>query len=155
MAFSSSERRLLLETINDMLAEDFSSSPMPGVGLPVYSYLWNVIVNGLPAPIYGATHFQDVAFVFDNIEGIGYAANPFANEPQSHLELADLMRKMWVHFIHYTSPNLETATIAWPKYKPGLHNTLVFDTDYEYLGYIAKDKYRKEAISYLQDHVFV
>jgi hypothetical protein len=49
----------------------------------VYSYLWNVIVNGLPAPIYGATNFQEVAFVFNNIEGIGYAANPFRNQPQS------------------------------------------------------------------------
>jgi hypothetical protein len=29
MAFGSSERRLLLETINNMLAEDFSSSPTP------------------------------------------------------------------------------------------------------------------------------
>jgi hypothetical protein len=57
--------------------------------------------------------------------------------------------------MHDTNPNLKPATIAWPKYKPGLRNTLVFDTDSEYLGYIAEDNYRKEVISYLQDHVFM
>ncbi|KAJ5900202.1 uncharacterized protein N7473_004272 [Penicillium subrubescens] len=36
-----------------------------GAGLSVYSYLWNVFVNGIPA-IYGATHFQEVAFVFES-----------------------------------------------------------------------------------------
>lgn len=125
-----------------------------GAGLSVYSYLWNVMVNGLPA-IYGATHFQEVAFVFDNIEGVGYAANPFGNKPHSYVELADLMSKMWVHFMHNTNPNLKNATITWPKYKPGVPDNLVFDTDYEKLGYIAEDNYRKEGISYLQDHVFV
>ncbi|KAL4767841.1 Alpha/Beta hydrolase protein [Aspergillus nidulans var. acristatus] len=125
-----------------------------GAGLPVYSYLWNVIVNGLPAPIYGATHFQEVAFVFNNIEGIGYTANPFANKPQSYIELANLMSKMWVHFMHDNNPNFKNATISWPKYKPGKPNNLVFDTDYDNLGYIAEDDYRVEAISYLLDHVF-
>jgi carboxylesterase type B len=133
-----------------LLVESYASA-----GLSVYSYLWNVIVNGLPAPIYGATHFQEVAFVFNNIEGVGYAANPFTNKPLSYIKLADLMSKMWVHFMHNTNPNLRNASIAWPKYTPGRPNNLVFDTDYDKLGYVAEDNYRKEAISYLQDHVFV
>jgi hypothetical protein len=52
-------------------------------------------------------------------------------------------------------PNFEGAGIAWPKYKAGKPNNLVFDTDYDNLGYVAKDDYRKEGISYLLDHVFV
>ncbi|KAK7408725.1 hypothetical protein QQX98_009082 [Neonectria punicea] len=126
-----------------------------GAGLPVYSYLWNVIVNGLPAPIYGATHFQEVAFVFNNVQGIGYAANPFEGKPRSYIKLADLMSKMWVAFIHDTNPNLRRDAIAWPQYKPSKPNNLVFDTDYRNLRYVAKDDYRKEGISYLLDSVFV
>jgi carboxylesterase type B len=133
-----------------LLAESYASA-----GLSVYSYMWNVIVNGLPAPIYGATHFQEVAFVFYNIQGVGYAANPFANKPQSYVELADLMSKMWVHFMADADPNFEGAGIAWPKYKAGKPDNLVFDTDHDNLGYVAKDDYRKEGISYLLDHVFV
>ncbi|KAK7420289.1 hypothetical protein QQZ08_010489 [Neonectria magnoliae] len=124
-------------------------------GLPVYSYLWNVIVNGLPAPIYGATHFQEVAFVFNNIHGIGYAANPFEGKPWSYIKLADLMSKMWVAFIHDTNPNLRRDAIAWPQYKPSRPNNLVFDTNYRNLRYVAKDNYRKEGITYLLNSVFV
>ncbi|KPM36118.1 hypothetical protein AK830_g10440 [Neonectria ditissima] len=133
-----------------LIAESYA-----GAGLPVYSYLWNVIVNGLPAPIYGATHFQEVAFVFNNIEGVGYSANPFEGKPQSYIRLADLMSKMWVAFIHDTNPNLRRDAIAWPQYKPSKPNNLVFDTDYTNLRYIAKDNYRKKEIKYLLDSVFV
>lgn len=36
-----------------------------------YAYLWDVLVAGLPG-IVGATHFQEVAFVFHNLNGDGY-----------------------------------------------------------------------------------
>ncbi|CEL10509.1 hypothetical protein ASPCAL13627 [Aspergillus calidoustus] len=136
-------RRLLVETYAD-------------AGLPVYSYLWDVLVNGLPSPLYGATHFQEVAFVFNNIEGIGYAANPFAGKPYSYIELADLMSKMWVHFMHDTDPNFRQASLAWPLYDTtdGEPNNLFFDTNHEDLGYVAADDYRSEAIAYLQENVY-
>ncbi|KAF7554938.1 hypothetical protein G7Z17_g2542 [Cylindrodendrum hubeiense] len=133
-----------------LLVESYASA-----GLSVYSYLWNVLVNGLPSAIYGATHFQEVAFVFNNIEGVGYAASPFTNKPQSYVDLADLMSKMWVHFMHDSDPNFDDATLTWPKYEAGKPDNLVFDTDYDNLGYIAEDDYRSEEISYLLDHVFV
>ncbi|KAL3456163.1 Alpha/Beta hydrolase protein [Aspergillus heterothallicus] len=135
-------RRLLVETYAQ-------------TGLAVYSYLWNVLVNGIPSSIYGATHFQEVAFVFNNVDGIGYAADPFANKPRSYVELADLMSKMWVHFAHDADPNFDGAALEWPKYLPGNATNLVFDTDYPRLGYVAQDNYRAEEISYLQDYVFV
>jgi acetylcholinesterase len=40
--------------------------------LTAYSYQFNAIPAGLP-PVYGVTHFQEVAFVFLNLEGVGYA----------------------------------------------------------------------------------
>jgi carboxylesterase type B len=39
-----------------------------------YSYVFNVLVNGQPNTI-GATHFQEVVFVFDNTNWLGYPQN--------------------------------------------------------------------------------
>ncbi|KAL4900479.1 hypothetical protein BDW74DRAFT_188301 [Aspergillus multicolor] len=133
-----------------MLVETYAEA-----GIPVYSYLWNVLVNGLPSPIYGATHFQEVAFVFNNVQGVGYAADPFAGKPASYVALADLMSKMWVHFMHDLDPNFAGASLSWPKYLPGNATNLVFDTDYPRLGYVARDDYREVEIEYLQENVFV
>lgn len=124
-------------------------------GLPVYSYLWNVIVNGLPNPIYGATHFQEVAFVFNNVQGIGYAANPFAGKPQTYVELADLMSKMWVSFIHGGNPNVAGELGGeWPRYTRASPDNLVFDANVTGLRYVEKDDYRPAEIAYLLESVF-
>ncbi|KAF9873224.1 carboxylesterase [Colletotrichum karsti] len=133
------------------------ASSYAGAGLPVYSYMWNVYVNGL-APIYGATHFQEVAFVFNNVKGLGYATNPFEGKPESYVQLADLMSKMWVAFIHGTDPNQCTRPwakgLSWPQYTPNRPLNLVFDANYTRLGYVAKDDYRKAEIAYMQQNVF-
>ncbi|KAM0281666.1 hypothetical protein ACHAQH_003397 [Verticillium albo-atrum] len=131
-----------------LLAETYAAA-----GLPVYSYLWNVIVNGLPNPIYGATHFQEVAFVFNNVAGRGYAANPFEGRPETYAELADLMSKMWVSFIHGSDPNVDS--VQWPAYSGSSPKNLVFDTNSDNLRYTEVDEYRKSGIAYLLDSIFV
>jgi carboxylesterase type B len=88
-------------------------------GLPSYSYLFDVTVNPLPAFI-GATHFQEVAFVFYNLEGDGYAENPFANKPDSLKDLAKTINTAWINFFVHHDPNgaggkLEDGS-AWPVY---------------------------------------
>lgn len=133
-----------------LLAEAYA-----GAGLPVYSYLWNVHVNGLPDPIYGATHFQEVAFVFNNIEGIGYANSPFANKPQSYVELADQMNKMWVAFIHDSNPNIASyKPDTWPQYTLTQPKNLVFDANVTNLHYVEQDDYRKKEISSMLLNVY-
>ncbi|TPX09123.1 uncharacterized protein E0L32_001614 [Thyridium curvatum] len=122
-------------------------------GLPVYSYLWNVIVNGLPNPIYGATHFQEVAFVFNNVNGRGYSANPFEGKPETYIQLADLMSRMWVRFMSDANPNIDGT--EWPQYTSSNPENLVFDTNKTNLRYTATDDYRKAQIRYLLDSVFV
>ena len=73
-----------------------------------YSYHFNVQPNG-PTFLIGATHFQEVSFVFDNILGDGYnnsvAVDPFANEPATLPQLASMMSRMWVSFITELDPN--------------------------------------------------
>ncbi|KAK1985568.1 carboxylesterase [Colletotrichum cereale] len=133
------------------------ASSYAGVGLPVYSYMWDVYVNGI-APIYGATHFQEVAFVFNNVRGLGYATNPFEGKPESYVELAGLMNSMWIAFIHSNDPNIFDAQqkngVVWPQYTLGQPHNLVFDTNYTALRYLAQDDYRKAQITYMQGSVF-
>lgn len=73
-----------------------------------YSYHFNVLTNGMPAEE-GSSHFQEVAFVFNNVDGLGYdtavAENPFEGMPGTFGELADTMSKMWVSFITTSDPN--------------------------------------------------
>ncbi|KAJ5886776.1 Carboxylesterase type B [Penicillium subrubescens] len=57
-------------------------------------------------PLYlGATHFEDVAFVFDNVLGQGMPSNAFDVQPaareKSYKQLGDLMSRMWMSFSAY------------------------------------------------------
>lgn len=82
-----------------------------------YSYVFNVLVAGVPNSI-GSTHFQEVAFMLDNTNGLGYPQNgnpnPFAGKPQSYTELARLMTRMWAAFISGQDPNLSGGKFAFP-----------------------------------------
>lgn len=87
-----------------------------------YAYRFNTIPYPLPLQV-GVAHFQEVAFVFDNTGGLGYAPNakPFTNAPQSYYDLAELMSKMWVSFAVEGNPNghgVEGAPV-WPVYVNG------------------------------------
>ncbi|KAM0425623.1 hypothetical protein ACHAPT_009155 [Fusarium lateritium] len=135
-----------------LLVESYAAA-----NLPVYSYRWNVYVNGLPE-ILGATHFQEVAFVFNNVRGAGYTTNPFENKPETFVQLADLMSKMWVSFIHGADPNVDSkcnsSSVAWPKYTVDKPDNIVFDVNRTGLAYVEKDNYREAEIDYLLQSVF-
>ncbi|KAI0018445.1 Alpha/Beta hydrolase protein [Xylariomycetidae sp. FL0641] len=126
-------------------------------GVPVYSYLWNVLVhNGLAAE-YGATHFQEVAFAFNNTRGLGYAVDPFEGKPETLKDLANMMSRMWVSFIHDGNPNLDGCKHSlaaapcrkWPRYTVEHPHNIVFDVNVTGLSYTAVDDYREIAIDWL------
>ncbi|EWZ33986.1 triacylglycerol lipase [Fusarium oxysporum Fo47] len=52
--------------------------------IPVWSYHWNVLVENV-SPAKGASHFQEVVFTFNNVNGQGYdtviSNNPLAGKP--------------------------------------------------------------------------
>jgi triacylglycerol lipase len=77
--------------------------------LPSYSYRFNVIPNGVSAAS-GSNHFKEVAFVMDNVQGVGYAelggVNPFAGKPESYKELAGRIAGMWASFVDTLDPNV-------------------------------------------------
>lgn len=66
-------------------------------------------VNGI-SYVYGAVHFQEVAFVFHNIEGHGYPQNGNPNpmggpERPKYLRVSQLMTRMWISFVNFGDPN--------------------------------------------------
>ncbi|RLN53789.1 hypothetical protein BBJ29_004502 [Phytophthora kernoviae] len=123
-----------------------------------YSYVFNVLVNGLTQYI-GATHFQEVAFVFYNLDGNGYenavSVNPFLNEPKTFLQLARMMTRMWASFIVDQTPNNNgVSALEWPEYTSDSPQNIVFDVNVTELAYIEPDIYRAEAIMYLHSRYF-
>ncbi|TEA12812.1 Lipase 4 [Colletotrichum sidae] len=119
----------------------------------VYSYHFNVLVNGL-APADGAKHFQEVAFVFNNTDGVGYdtavAVNPFEGKPESFKRLADIMSRSWVGFITEGDPNVNGVTnVTWPRYRVEEPENMGFDVNVSTIAYVEPDTYRTEQIEYL------
>lgn len=123
-------------------------------GIPSWSFRFDVVLPGLPGFI-GATHFQEVAFVFDNIRGDGYAANPFANNTQVLVALAKTMSTAWINFITGQDPNGHKGLglpggATWPAYNTtvggGVGQNIVW-TDKG--SYVEMDSWRAEGINYL------
>jgi acetylcholinesterase len=75
-----------------------------GAGVPAYCYRFNAIPAGIPATV-GVTHFQEVAFVMNNIHGLGYAIDPFLSKPASYFALSKLMSCSWASFVADLDPN--------------------------------------------------
>jgi carboxylesterase type B len=129
-------------------------------GVPAYSYRFNTIPNGIPFTT-GVTHFQEVAFVFDNTQGLGYGelwgtVNPYANKSESYQELGYLMSSSWASFIHDLDPNgykgRNSSTPDWPVYSNDEPENMVFDTNVTGNAFAEADTWRKEGIQFILDH---
>ncbi|RSL83738.1 hypothetical protein CEP52_016633, partial [Fusarium oligoseptatum] len=73
----------------------------------LHGIVFNVTVNGLP-PFIGATHFQEVAFVFNNLNGDGYSTNPFdgtGTYSEKAKALAKTISSSWISFFANLNPN--------------------------------------------------
>lgn len=131
-------------------------------GLPSWSYVFDVTVNGVPDYV-GATHFQEVAFVFDNTDGVGYVAapDPFANTTAAFPALAKTMSTAWVNFVVGLDPNGDaggldfpgSGVVAWPSYNAsvggGVGQNIIFDVNGSYVSW---DNFRAEGIQWMIDN---
>ncbi|KAG5961748.1 hypothetical protein E4U57_007451 [Claviceps arundinis] len=96
-------------------------------GIPSFAYRFDVRPHGLPDTL-GATHFQEVAFVFHNLDGVGYDINPFGGNDTQYTEsaraLATTMCAQWINFIVHQDPNgprgseNAPANTSWPVFNP-------------------------------------
>ncbi|KAF2828339.1 carboxylesterase family protein-like protein [Ophiobolus disseminans] len=128
-------------------------------GVSAYCYRFNAIPAGIP-PVIGATHFQEVAFVFLNLEGVGYrpaAVPPFTNKTESYRSLARFMDSSWVSFVHDLDPNAWRKSYAWsgaesmwPAYDVANPLNYVFDANVT--SYAEADTYRKEGMKLINDN---
>ncbi|KAA8615586.1 PnbA Carboxylesterase type B [Pyrenophora tritici-repentis] len=127
--------------------------------VPAYCYRFNVIPAGIP-PSIGVTHFQEVAFVFNNLNGVGYlpaAVPPFENKTESYRELANFMNSNWISFVHDLDPNAWRETTdfngteaMWPVYDVANPMDFVFDANVS--SYAEPDTYRKEGMALINAH---
>ncbi|OJJ47765.1 hypothetical protein ASPZODRAFT_151213 [Penicilliopsis zonata CBS 506.65] len=132
-------------------------------GVPAYSYHFNVLDNG-ESMYEGSSHFMEVAFVFDNIHGLGYntsvAVDPFANEPATFDQLASMMSGAWISFVNTLDPNRHSLGVngvnlqglQWPIYTVPNPRNIVFNVNVTGNAYIEPDIYRAEAIHYMADN---
>jgi carboxylesterase type B len=123
-------------------------------GIPAYCYRFNAIPAGIPPQI-GVTHFQEVAFVFLNTMGLGYApaaVPPFTGKPQSYADLAREMSSSWVSFVAELDPNAwrGNASAVWPVYDVAEPMDWVFDANVS--SYAEPDTYRKEGMALINKH---
>ncbi|KAL9575842.1 hypothetical protein ACKAV7_000005 [Fusarium commune] len=101
-------------------------------GVPTYSYYFDTVPASIDPKTLGATHFQEIPYMFDNIKGVGWDKNPFPTEPSlrnKHQDLADLMSRMWISFVVKQSPNFHQVPqigLEWPPYTNTCAMNMVF-----------------------------
>lgn len=115
-----------------------------------YSYRFNAIPTGSEF----VAHFQEVAFVFNNLNGLGYAIDPFANKSSAFTDLSDFMSKSWVTFVHDLTPNgfvgKNSSLPAWPVYSVEAPQNMVFDANVT--SHTEPDTWRAEGIKLITDN---
>ncbi|KAF5963304.1 triacylglycerol lipase II precursor [Fusarium coicis] len=95
------------------------------LGVPSYVYRFNIMPNG-HRPQGGVGHFQEVAFVFHNINGDGYDTNPFRGSgsyPTDAKAMSKTVSTAWINFINALDPNGDSGLELfngnkWPIYEP-------------------------------------
>ncbi|CAI7625060.1 unnamed protein product [Penicillium glandicola] len=116
---------------------------------PAYCYRFNVHSADTPL-LSGATHFEEVAFVFHNIAGLGYHYGlPFEGVPQSYIDLSTMMTRMWASFIHDLDPNpgVGKPPVHWDSYSVDKPVDLCLDANVT--SYMEADTWRKDGIDYI------
>ncbi|RSL42796.1 hypothetical protein CEP54_015350 [Fusarium duplospermum] len=77
--------------------------------VPSYSYFFDVAPASLNATTIGATHAQELPFVFGNSNAAGWDLDPFPKDVgliEKYLDLVEVMSRMWISFAVNKTPNL-------------------------------------------------
>ncbi|KAL3484421.1 carboxylesterase [Aspergillus germanicus] len=141
----------------------FTSSPRGGEGVskPVYSYRfdqapWNNVLELIATeePVF-ATHYAEVAFVFNVDTDVSVNATNWIGPDPAFQVLARGMARAWVSFVHDLDPNVdrdrargdrcvESQLPYWPDYALAGEN-MVFRVDG---SYVERDTWRTEQLAY-------
>lgn len=92
--------------------------------------------------------------MFNNLNGDGYAIDPFEGKGESYIELSDLMSKSWASFVHDLDPNGWTgrneSVPQWPLYETGNPLNIVWDANVT--SHTEPDTWRAEGIKLFNDN---
>ncbi|KAK4448281.1 Alpha/Beta hydrolase protein [Podospora aff. communis PSN243] len=135
--------------------------------VPAYNYRFDITNVGVPGYL-GAAHFQEIPYTFYNLDGVGYARNPFDGAPAGHVRVAREMADAWVRFFVGMDPNPslgpsgkgkgkgkgtgeeEGEMVEWPRYDAaeggGVGRNLVFDAAGSWVEW---DSWRAEGIQWM------
>ncbi|KAL2062501.1 hypothetical protein VTL71DRAFT_6767 [Oculimacula yallundae] len=137
-------------------ARRLTCSTWAAAGLDTYCYRFNTIPNGTPFPI-AATHFTEVAFVFNTLDGNGYAINPFEGKSQGYRDLSTLMSKSWASFVSDLDPNswkgrrgFVEGGKEWPKYECEDPEEIVFEGNRT--SFVGSDDYREVGMRVMNEN---
>ncbi|RDI77655.1 putative mitochondrial carrier [Venturia inaequalis] len=131
--------------------------------ITAYCYRFNAITANVNSVV-AVTHFQEVAFVFGNTQGVGYAPlnrNPFEGKGEATvaLALARFVCSSWVGFVSDLDPNgwregagWKGREVAWPRYDVGNPMNIVLDANVS--SYAEPDTYRAEGMKLINDNNF-
>jgi triacylglycerol lipase len=121
-------------------------------GLTSFCYRFNAD-NSATSWNAGVTHFEEIPFVFINLEGLGYENHggyPFRNKGPEYTDLAYTIAGMWISFVSYQDPATvgNSAGLDWPKYTDN-DDARVFVFDANVTSHAEMDSWRAEQIGYL------
>ena len=120
-----------------------------------YAYRFNADQAGFVTEL-ATSHFKEIGFVFNNIEGVGFRPDikPFEGKPQRYVDLADLISKTWVSFVHGLDPNdwegRNASVPLWSKYDSKTPEDFVFEVNRT--SGVEADTWRKEGVDLINQN---
>ena len=124
-------------------------------GVAAYSYRFNADQAGFATEL-AVSHFKEIGFVFNNINGVGFRPDikPFEGKPQRYVDLAGFISRTWVSFVHDTDPNSwrgRNASVAqWPRYILDKPENFVFEVNKT--SGVEADTWRKAGIDFINQN---
>ncbi|KAK6525129.1 hypothetical protein TWF694_005275 [Orbilia ellipsospora] len=141
----------------------FTVQTMASQNTPVWSYRFRTVSNGF-ADWLRSPHFSEVAYVFNNVDMVGYGGpgNQYPGEGPAPLggpnaaeyrKLADYMSKSWIRFFNNGDPSvgksLAKDDVKWIKYREGSGKSqIVFDIA-PHATYMETDDYREQGMAFM------
>ena len=99
------------------------------------------------------SHFKEIGFVFNNIEGVGFRSDikPFEGKPQRYVDLAGFVSSSWVSFVSDLDPGAwrkgNGSVEVWPKYELDEPKDFVFEVNKT--SGVEADTWRAEGIDFI------
>lgn len=121
-------------------------------GVPAYCYRFDARPYNFTR-VDGVMHFAEVAFVFDNTDGEGYAVDPFEKRPKSFKELAGDMSRDWAAFVTDLEPRSwrsNGGVPMWPAYDVDEPKDFVWHAPG--IEYVEADTYRAEGMKIINEN---